>query len=244
MSTPALFTVIGENLTDEARALAPGDGRRRPAEVDAAGLHVWLGNFAGLPALDAEDAGARLHVSGSGRRFVVRRAGGRLGWEEGGNFVAASVDEIVAQLLAPPPAAVTAMDEAEPGPPAKSSVRTQAWPLLGLLAVLVAACWWSFLPETPEGVEWVGSAAERDVILAQAAGTYLSDDEQLRLDAAGGRLTATDAEGKETLRTPVRVGRRGGSVVFVTDGGVVLEVSADGHLRLDATDYRRAPTRG
>lgn len=246
MSAPPVIKLIAENLTDEARALAPAEGRRRPVEVDAAGLRIWLDNYAALPALDTEDAEARLYLTVPGRRLVVRRAGGRLGAEEGDTFVAATVEEIVTQLLAV--SWSTGAGKEEPAPevllplPPRARARGQGWLLTGLIAICAAVWWWSFLPENPEGVEWIGDA-ERGAILTRAAGNYTSDDERLKLDASA-QLTAMNVAGEETLRTTVRVGRRAGAVLLVTESGVLLEIMPDGHLRLDTSDYRRLPAGG
>jgi hypothetical protein len=243
MSAPTIIKIIAENVTGEARALAPGEGRRREVEIGETALRTWLDNFSALPALEAEDVDARLHVTVPARRIVVRRAGGRLGAEEGDTFVAATVDEILAQLMAASFAGGGMTDEAisEVLAPSRSRGRLQAALLAGLLAILAVCWWWSLRPETPNGVEWIGDASERQTILAQAAGNYASDNERLTLDASSAQLIANNEAGAETLRTTVRVGRRGGANVLVTEAGVLLELIAGNQLRIDAIDYRRVP---
>jgi len=254
MSAPIAIKIIAENLTDQALALASGDGRRQPVEIDLVGLRSWLDNFAALPALDLEDADARLHLVLPARRLVVRRAGGRLGSEEADTFVAGTVDEIVALVVAtPPPTGITAngvsLDVSpDVGLDAVQSERSrtpaQAWLLGGLLMGFALICWWTLPPEKPDGVEWIGNAVERQAVLTRAAGSYIGDDERLALDAGAARLTATNNAGEETLRTTVRVGRRGGIAVLVAENGVILEIMNNGQLRLDGTSYRRVPSGG
>jgi len=243
MSAPIVIKVIAENVTEEARVLAPGNGRRRPVEIEEPELRRWLENFAALPALDAEEAEARLHLDVSARRLVVRWTGGRLGVDERDAFVAATVDEIVARLRAETPRTDAGPAEAmaDATPQSRSRVQAQVWLLAGLLAVFAAVCWWMLAPEKPEGVEWIGDAAERQTILTQADGKYASDNERLSLDGAAAQLTATNTEGVETLHTTVRVGRRAGTTVLVTEGGAILEIAASGQIRIDSTDYRRVP---
>ena len=243
MSAAIIIKVIAENVSEEARALTPGDGRRRPVEIDVAALHSWLGNFAALPVLEAEEAEARLHLDAPARRLVVRWAGGRLGVDERDAFVVATVDEIVTRLVTvtPPADAGSAEATSEATPQSRSRVQAQVWLLAGLLAVFAAVCWWVLAPETPEGVEWIGDAAERQTILTQADGKYASDNERLSLKGATAQLTATNTEGVETLHTTVRVGRRAGTTVLVTEGGVILQIAGSGQMRIDSTDYRRVP---
>jgi hypothetical protein len=240
MSAPTVIKLCADNVTDGARALAPGEGRRRELEIDAAALRVWLDHFAALPALEAEEAEARLHLAVPARRLVVRRAGGRLGAELGGTFVAATAEDIVAQLLAPAPNAGSAADVPVPDqpPPPKGRGRAQAWLLAALIAILAGSWSWALRSETPEGVAWIGEATERRAILRQAAGSYASEDERLSLDAAA-LLIATNDAGEETLRTTVRVGRRAGVAVLVAENGVLLEITPAGRIRIDSTDYQR-----
>lgn len=242
MSATTVIKLSADHLAAEARALAPGDGRSREIEIDAIALRTWLENFAALPALETEDADARLYIAVPSRRLVVRRAGGRLGTEEGGTFVAATVDEIVGQLLAGTPRSTGAVEapasELLPPPP-KARVRAQAGLLVGLIVVLVGAWWWALQPELPAGVEWIGDGPERQSILGQAAGSYASDNERLSIDAASARLIAINEDGEETLRTTVRVGRRAGVAVLATEAGVLLEITAVDKLRIDAIDYKR-----
>jgi hypothetical protein len=243
MSAPVVVKVIARNLADDGRILAPGGGWSRPIETDAAGLQTWLQHFAALPGFETEEADARLIVTVRGRQLIVRRAGGRLGTEEHGTFVAGNLEEIQALFLTAqsPAASATAPEEAAPIelPRKRARDRVQQWVLAGLLTILVAVGWWTSRPETPEGVEWIGNADEVRVILNSAGGTYATDDEKLVLDAATGRLKATNPEGQETLDVTVRVGRRAGIPVLVTTTGVVLEVPANNRLRIDATDYAR-----
>lgn len=49
------------------------------------------------------------------------------------------------------------------------------------------------------------------------------------------------ATGEETLQSPLRVGRRAGVTVLVTEGGAVLEVQGDGSLRIGDSPYERRP---
>ncbi len=241
MSVPTAIKLIAENLSDEARALAPGEGRRT-VEVDAVGLRTWLDHFAALPAFETEEAEARLQLTVASRRLVVRWAGTRLGAEEGGNFVAATPEEIVALLLAPKaPAGEVAPAEVAPEETLASRQRARArgWLLVGLVVIFAGLCWWTTRPEVPDGVEWIDDSVERQTILSAAAGSYASEDEKLELEAAAGRLTAADAGGNETLRTTVRVGRRDGTNVLVTEAGVVLELVAEGRVKINGIEYRR-----
>lgn len=241
MSSASPFVrIVAENLTDEARVIAPAEGRRREVEVETGVVRRWLENFSALPALDAEDAGARLHLSTPAHRLVVRWTGGHLGTDERGTFVAATVEEILANLLAGPEpvAARGEVVDSETPAPARRKPRAQGWLLAGLLLVFVPLAWWSLQSETPDGVEWVRDGAEGQAILAQTAGGYASDNERITLTAAAS-LVANNGEGQETLRTSVRVGRRAGLPVLVTETGVVLEVMADGTLRLGESVYRR-----
>lgn len=259
MNASPPIRIAAQNVADEARAIAPGEGRRQPVEVDATALRAWLDNFSSLPPLEAEDADAQLHLSAGAQRLAVRWLGGRLGSEKSGTFVAATPGEIVADLLASArageksiapetapasaPVAVGAESEAEPPARPRAHAGARMALLAALLAIFAALCWWHFRPEIPEGVAWIENATERDAILARAAGRYASDNERLTLDAKA-LLTAANEKGLPTLSTTVRVGRRGPATVFVTAGGVVLELAANGILRIDATDYRRLPGGG
>lgn len=250
MSTPAVIRIVAQNLADEARALSPGEGRHREIEVDEAGLRTWLDNFAALSALDAEEADARLYLSVAATRVEVRWFGGHLGSEIGGTFLPATVNEIIGQALSTPAAAepvpVTGAQTTQPPMPTSRPSRRRAnGPMLaGLLAIFAVIIWWNTRPEMPEGTELIDSAAERQAILDKAAGRYASDNERLRIDAAAGRLKATNETGEQTLSTTLRVGRRAGVPVLVTEAGVVLEVAANGELRLGAANYRRLPSGG
>ena len=250
MSAPTVIRIVAQNLADEARALSPGEGRHREIEVDEAGLRSWLDNFAALPALEAEEADARLYLSVAASRVEVRWFGGHLGSEIGGTFLPATVNEIIGQALSIPAAAepepATGTPSQEPTPPTSRPGRRRAnGPMLaGLLAIFAVIIWWNTRPEMPEGTELIDSASERQAILDKAAGRYASDNERLSLDAAAGRLTATNGSGEQTLSTALRVGRKAGVPVLVTESGVVLEVAANGQLRLGAVDYRRLPSGG
>lgn len=255
MSEPAVINVIAQNLGGEARTLDAGAGQRRVAGLDETALRAWLGNFAALPALDAEDADARLHLTLPAGRLSVRWIGGRLGSEINGNFLVASVDEILAQAFprvatedaaADPVGTGVALkataNEGEPLPvaPVKRGLSGRA--RAGLLAASLAACafnaWWVFRPATPDDTEWIDDTAERQAIFHRAAGSYASINERLVLDAAA-KLTATNEQGVQTLATNVRAGRRRATTVLVTQAGVVIELAATGGLRIDGVDYRR-----
>lgn len=243
MSAPLVIKVIARNLTEEGRVLAPGHGWSRPVETDATGLRAWLEHYSAQPAFETEEADARLLVTVCGRQLIVRRAGGQLGTEEHATFVAGTVDEIEAFLLSAQSSGASAVADEEAAsvelPLGRDRVRVQRWVLAALLTILVAVGWWTSRPEMPAGVEWIGDAAESRSILNSAAGTYASDNEKLVLEAGAGRLTATNPEGQETLNLTVRVGRRAGVPVLVTEMGVVLELPAKNHLRINETDYAR-----
>ena len=258
---PALpIRLAAENVTAAALALAPREGRRQAVDLDETALRTWLKNFSALPALEAEDIGAQLHLAQGAHQLAVRWMGGRLGSEKSGTFVAATPDEILTDLLAParahenPIAIETARPRALPGsahdgsvaapaPRAGTSPGAKLAILAALLAILAAVGWWNFRPATPEGVIWIESATERDAILSRTAGRYASDHERLTLDAKA-QLTATNEKDAPLLSTSVRVGRRGTTTVFVTAAGVVIELSASGNLRIAATDYRRVAAGG
>lgn len=251
MNAPPIIRIVAQNVTDEARALAPGCGRRREVQVDENALRTWLDHFAGLSGFDAEDADARLYLTVPGRRVEVRWFGGKLGSEIGGTFLPATVDEIMGQTIptSAPTAPVAVASEPElpaQTPPTRrpGNGRTQGVLLVGLLAAIAVINWWNFRPKTPEGTEWIENAAERQAILQKADGKYASENEGLSLDAAARRLTGTDETGAQTLNTVLRVGRRAGVPVLVTEGGLVLEIAATGHLQLGAIVYRRLPAGG
>lgn len=250
MSAPAVIKVIAQNLGDEARALDAHAGQRRAVELDEAALRLWLGHFAALPPLDAEDADARLHLALPAGRLTVRWIGRRLGSEVNGNFLAATADEIAAQVFPPAAAgdagaapavvAVAVTDtEAPPSTPPKRrlSARAQAGLLGVMLGALALNAWWFLRAAPPADTEWIEHAGERQVILQRAAGSYASANERLVLDAAA-RLTATDEQGVQTLGTSVRAGRRRAATVLVTEAGVVIELVAGGGLRVGQIDYR------
>lgn len=243
--------LAAENVTADALALAPREGRRQAVDLDHAALRTWLKNFSALPALEAEDIGAQLHLTQGAHQLAVRWMGGRLGSEKSGTFVAATPDEILTDLLAParahenPIAIEAARPRDVPGPAHDGSVAapapragTKLAILAALLAILAAVGWWNFRPATPEGVTWIESVTERDAILGRTAGRYASDHERLTLDAKA-QLTATNEKDAPILSISVRVGRRGSTTVFVTAAGVVIELSASGNLRIAATEYRR-----
>ena len=79
------------------------------------------------------------------------------------------------------------------------------------------------------------------VVIKVIAENLTDEARALESDA---RLTATNAEGQETLSTTVRVGRRAGVTVLATEAGVLLELAPNGHLQINATDYRRVPAGG
>lgn len=243
MSAPATASIILENLAAGALAVAPGDGRRPAVETDVDGVRRALEAFAALPARETEEADACLHLATPAHRLVVRHASGRLIAEEGGAFTATTVEEIVARLLSPATATDAAPDEAGPetSPSDVSHPRRKVWALAALLAVLPLVWWGTAQPETPEGVEWVQNAGERQTILASARGSYDSDDERLSIDDATSRLVVAAKTGEEMLRTSLRVGRRDGTPVLVTEAGVPLEIAADQTLRVGAAVYHRAP---
>jgi hypothetical protein len=250
VSAPACIKVIAQNLGDEARALDPHGGQRRAVELDEAALRVWLGHFAALPPLDAEDVDARLHLALPAGRLTVRWVGNRLGSELNGNFLAATADDIVAQVFPPAPSAgvesvpavagvVVTETDAPSAVPVKRrlSPLAQAGLLAALLAILAFNAWWFLRPATPEETEWIENTAERQAVLQRAAGSYASANERLDLDAAA-RLTATNEQGVRTLGTSVRAGRRRAATVLVTEAGVVIELVASGGLRIGGIDYR------
>jgi hypothetical protein len=238
------FTVklVPQNLADDALALAPGEGWRREVEVDATALRRWLGNFAALPPLETEEADAGMILTNRADRMVVKRVGGHLGTEMNRTFVAATVDEIMSLAFTERPhgteAAESAAVDSAISPAAQAKGRAQSWLLAGLLAVLAGLVWWSLIPETPEGVEWLDRTTEGQAILARAAGRYASVNERLVLDSAA-NLSASDEAGEQTLQTTVRVGRRAGTPVVVTEAGVLFELASDGTLHLGEIVYHR-----
>jgi len=259
MSTSGTFKISLENLADGARAPEPGRGRRAAVESDGPGLRTVIEAFAALPALEAEDAGARILVSISDRRIVVRSAGGRLIVEEGGSFAGATVDEIMERLSSAAPASaagasagtsasargssgMSAEAGSEPLPASSGSGRGRIWVFAALLVLFPVIWWASTRPATPDGVEWEGTQDARQAILGAAAAHYASSDEQLMVDAPASRLVVSDKLGNETLATSLRVGRRAGIPVLVTEAGVVLEVGSDGSLRLNGETYQRVPS--
>jgi hypothetical protein len=250
VSPPARIKVIAQNLGDEARALDAHSGQRRAVELDEAALRAWLERFAALPPLDAEDADARLHLALPAGRLTVRWIGRRLGSEVNGNFLAATTDEIAAQVFPPAaiaeaaatPAVVSVVvtdGETPAAVPAKRrlGMRAQAGLLGALLAVLAFNAWWFLRLPPPDDTEWIESSSERQAILQRVAGSYASANERLVLDATA-RLTATDEQGVQTLATPVRPGRRRAATVLVTEAGVVIELTATAGLRVGGIDYR------
>jgi hypothetical protein len=257
MNHPAPIKIVAENLAEGARSLAPGHGTRRPVEASVAEARAILENFAGLPAFDAEEAEARLHLNTIDHRVVVRFAGGRLVLDEGVTFVFATVEEIIARLGNHAPAAVTTTGATAPGSttatapalaeapvavePAAGRGRRKIWILSLLLVLFAAAAWWSVQPESIDGVEWVSGEVEQS-LLRKAAGDYVSESEHLRLDPEG-QLVVTTAAGAEIMRSPLRVGRRANASVFVTEGGVILEFDESGVFRLDRLVYRRTPAK-
>lgn len=256
MTSPLLTRIVTENLADEARAIAPHEGRHHAVEVDEAALHIWLRNFSALPALEAEDACAQLHLVHGPHQLLVRWVGGRLGSERAGTFVAATSDEIASDFLTSTHAHEkssadlasperTVGSDAEPAPRSRQETGpgSKLAILAGLVALLAVGCWWNLCPETPEGIIWVENATERDTILGRAAGRYTSENERLTLDLKA-QLAAANEKGVPTLNTTVRVGRRGNTTVFVTAAGVVIELAASGNLRIASTDYRRLTTGG
>ena len=173
---------------------------------------------------------------------MVKRVGGRLGTEKNHTFVAATVDEIMMGAFAEPSlgAESTGSEAPDPAisPAVKARGRVQRWLLARLLAMLAGLSWWSLLPETPDGVEWLGRTAEGQAMLARAAGRYASANERIVLDSAA-TLTATNETGEQTLQTTVRIGHRAGIRVLVTEAGVPFELADDGTLRLGDVIYRR-----
>lgn len=242
MNPSVTIKLVPQNLADEAQALLPGEGWRREIEVDAPTLRRWLDNFAALPPLETEEAKAGLQLTRPTGRFVVKLLGGRLGTEQNATFVPATVDEIMAAAFAERRrgAEATEADALDPAisPALKAKGRAQRRLLVGLLAVLAGLIWWSLLPETPEGVEWLDQNSEARAILARAAGRYASDNERIVIDSAA-NLTASNEAGEQTLQTTVRVGRRAGLPVLVTEAGVLFELANDGTLHLREVLYRR-----
>lgn len=252
---PTPIRIVAENLAEGARAVAPGHGTRRPVETSVADARVILERFAGLPAFEAEEADARLHLQTVDHRVVVRFAGGRLVLDEGATFVFATVEDILGRLGNHAPAAatvtaatVTTTTAAELTETPASAQPTEArrgpqkiWILAFLLAAFAAAAWWSTQPESIDGVEWVSGDAEES-LLRKAAGDYASENERLRLEPEG-RLVVSTTAGAEIMRSSLRVGRRANAAVFVTEGGVVLEFDESGVFRLDRLIYRRTPAK-
>ncbi len=254
MNTALPIRIVAENLTGEAVALAPHEGRSHAVEINEAALRLWLRNYAALPALEAEDIGAQLHLALGARQLLVRWVGGRLGSDRAGTFVAATPDAIVSDFLPPahaPETPIAGLADYEPsiGSQAESTApsrqetgpRSKLAVLAALVALLAVGCWWNLRPETPDGVTWIENATERDTILGRAAGRYTSENERLTLDLKA-QLAAANEQGAPTLNTTVRVGRRGDTTVFVTAAGVVIELAASGNLRIASTDYRRLAT--
>lgn len=245
MNPAAPIRIVAENVIEEARALDAHGGRQHAIEANEETLRVWLSHFAALPALEAEEAGARLHLAHGSEHLLVRWAGGRLGSEKAGTFVAASAEAIVAELLARPSKAggsfridvpASEADEAET-PAARARARARLVALAALVVVFLGICAWHLRPTTPEGIVWIENPTERDAVLSAAAGRYTSDTERIQLDAKAG-LSATSERGLPLLSTTVRAGRRGNASVLVTAGGVIVELAGDG-LRIGGTGYRR-----
>jgi hypothetical protein len=243
MSAPATVSIILENLAPGALDVAPGDGRRPAIETDTEGVRAFLEAFAALPAVATEEADARIRLATPAHRLVVRHAGGRLIVEEADSFVATTVDEIVVRLFAPVAGKDLMADEAapEPSPSGLPRRRRKVWVLTGLLVVLPLVWWSTMNPETPDGVDWVQNAGERQAIFANANGQYASDDERLNVDGATAGLVVAAKTGEETLRTTLRVGRRAGVTVLVTKAGVLIEITADDRLSIGDAVYHRVP---
>lgn len=243
MSAIDKVSIVVENLTVGARAVAPGEGRLPAVEVDAEGVRTWLEAFAALPAPETEEADARINLITPRRRLLVRHASERLIMEEGDTFASATVDEIVARLFAPSDQSCAATDTAEADnlTPAVPRRGGKLWALVVLLALLPVLGWWTGQSDTPEGIEWVRDAGERQAILFAARGSYATDDERLTVDGASGSLVVAAHTGEEIIRTSLRVGRRGDVPVLMTEGGVLLEFAADNTLHLGDTVYHRVP---
>ena len=93
----------------------------------------------------------------------------------------------------------------------------------------------------PSGVELESAENVCQAVLGKAAGQYGGDSGTLRIFAVDSRMVLTDNAGKVTLRTVLRVGRRAGVLVLVTEAGSVLEFAPDGVIRFGVVTYKRVP---
>jgi hypothetical protein len=111
MTTLGLVQVILENLSPDARAVAPRQGHQPAIQTGIAGSFALVQSFAALPASHADAAGSCIHLSAGGRHLVIRHLDGRLVLEEGLITRFATVDEIVARLTAFPRASDAGQEE-------------------------------------------------------------------------------------------------------------------------------------
>jgi hypothetical protein len=243
MSAPLTARIALENLTADARATAPGEGRRPVYEAGREAVHVLLENFSAMTPMETEEADARIHLTTPAQRVVVRHAGGRLILDDGASFTDATVEDIMVRIFGTEFATqISEVDQAPQVPavvPSAQSRRGKFLIFVILVGVFALVNWWIWRDKDDGGVEWIQPGKERQAILNLVSGAFASPDERLRIDASSGQLTVSDLRGRVVLRTSFRVGRSPQGPVIVTEAGVVYDVIADGILRLGSRTYRR-----
>jgi len=238
-----MIVITLQNLDGHAAALVPRAGRGPALNIDFSTLRALLQNFAALPPFEAEDANSRINITTSTHRLVVRHAGGRLIYEENGDFSTATVDDILSRLFGKAPSIAPAQEAiVDPSSVTSPTKRTFTWsaPTLLILSAIIVVVGLGVHAPTPSTIEWLLGGKEREALVESIAGSYTREDALLNIDATSGKLIVSDKEGQEVLRTSLLVGRQGGKLVLKTDAGVVLQPTPEGALRLGDAVYQRS----
>ena len=122
-------------------------------------------------------------------------------------------------------------------------VANSGWLLAALLVIAGGVAFFTFRPETPQGVELISDAARIAELNTKLDGRYGAAGATV-LVLAGGRLTGVQGIAGGTGEEPrfkfsYRYAQRGAQVVLAVSNGALLELQPDGGLKFLESVYPR-----
>jgi len=255
--TPNGLTISTRNVSIDGTRIQPGD-TVHPTEISVDAALQALQAFAAQPAMALVEAEAKIFLSGPRGKVAVQNQGGKLFVTiipEMVNTAAEYTPEQTIALLTAdlpaqgaPTADLAAQDAEILAMEGRRSsgwraLRRSPWVLAVLWSVAATIAYFSFAPETPEGVTMVHDPARVAELHKELNGRY-GDPTVMVLSLEGGKLlgrraTATGTREETIFERTYHFGLRGNQVVLVADNGAVFEVQPDRRLVFLDSSYPR-----